>query len=69
MATKRKTVAAGAVIARGLVQRKIARMTKQAMGISSSQEYRLGYRVGLLELAQWLKQQPKRTARPGGIGR
>jgi hypothetical protein len=61
------TVGKGAVIARSLVQRKISRMRSKLSVLFQTE--RIGYESALNELSQWLREQPKRTKRPGGIGR
>lgn len=59
--TRAATVATGAVIERSLIQRWITRQLK----LFSSTDYRMA----CIELRKWLKAQPARTKKPGGIGR
>jgi hypothetical protein len=69
MATSRRpTQARGAVIERSLVQRWASRQHVQVATQGSGPRVR-GYLDALLDLEQWLREQPKRTRRPGGIGR
>ncbi len=65
---RKATVARGAVIERSLVQRKIRRMLKMTE-TAGNKAWAEGVRAALNELMDWLKEQPKRTARKGGIGR
>lgn len=69
MAKKRAaTVARGAVIERYLVQRKIARALR-IITLSGGGSFREGQRDALIQMRDWLKAQPARTKKPGGIGR
>lgn len=65
--TRRPTLAAGAVIARVLIQRKLTRMRRY--GRQLLPEASRAYLTALDDLADWIKRQPQRTRRPGGIGR
>lgn len=71
MAKKRAaTVARGAVIERSLIQQKLSRMTKAADDATTKNGAQIvGYLEALNELRAWLKAQPARTKKPGGIGR
>jgi hypothetical protein len=66
--SNRTTVAAGAVIARDLLQRKLRRELRRELSDAEG-TYEEGYRHALQQLTQWLRDQPRRTRRPGGIGR
>lgn len=69
MATK-KTIARGAVISRAYIYKWIAREKKEVdrSGLAEPR-WKEGYQSALIQLSAWLKAQPKRTARKGGIGR
>lgn len=66
MTTRKPTIARGAVIERALVLAKIRRILDMT---PDSGVYSRAYRHGLSDLSDWLKKQPGRTARKGGIGR
>ena len=71
---RKPTVARGAVIARSLVQRYIARQIRKvsvmrASRAGTSAVHLRGYIAGLQDLRVWLIDQPTRTKRKGGIGR
>jgi hypothetical protein len=64
-----RTVAAGGVIERTLVRR-WARRKASALRLGACRSaYVNGCLATLEELVQWLWDQPRRTAKPGGIGR
>lgn len=66
--TRRPTIARGAVIERDLVQRYLRRLMKQVatQGHGPRQQ---GYIDCAQDVSGWLKEQPRRTRRRGGIGR
>jgi len=69
MPNRRKpTVARGAVIERSLIKRWIGRTAAQVNTQPKSPRTR-GYCEALADLLDWLRLQPGRTNRPGGIGR
>lgn len=70
MSKRKPTVAAGAVIEREYLKDKLTRM--QHLSPATNQEFpewAEGYSDAVEELRIWLKTQPGRTKRPGGIGR
>jgi len=68
-AGRKQTKAAGAVVERALIQRYIARRIAWAKGQPFGLAYQQGHLLAMRELSAWLKAQPLRTQRPGGIGR
>lgn len=62
------TKAAGAVIERALVQRRIARM-KIKKSASEISDFGAGFNLALTVLSDWIRSQPVRLKKPGGIGR
>jgi hypothetical protein len=64
MAPKKRqpTIARGAVIERAYLYRWIARQLREP-------GHTEGYRRAVRVLRNWLKAQPSRTKKPGGIGR
>lgn len=74
MAAKRKpTIAAGAVIERSLVVRWARRCIHGLNDMTFDVPERAAHRAGMVDalndLIDWLKSQPQRTRRAGGIGR
>ena len=68
LASRKPTVARGAVIARTLIRRWAQRTTKQVRTQGNGPRVR-GYLEALADLDLWLHEQPARTKRSGGIGR
>jgi len=70
MSKRRPTVAAGGVLERGYVTDKLGRMAKMdPQTIVEFPDWAEGYVDAVKELQIWLKTQPQRTTRHGGIGR